>query len=77
MPQEQAFQVATRFHESFNIPTGKLNDWNREQLESEFSPRSFGITSGWEYYPRTSLAVESSGNNLYPSVIRCLIEWGS
>lgn len=76
MPQAQAFHVATNFHESFNIPTDKLKAWSSENKDNAISRRAFGTTAGWDYYPRTSLAVESSGNKLYPWVIRCLIEWG-
>ena len=75
MPQEQAFKIATMFHKSFNIPLEELNEWNLENKENQFIRRAFGATSGWGFYPRASMAIESSVNKLYPCVVRCLIEW--
>lgn len=76
MPQEQAFQIARLFQQSFDLPLDELNDWKKRNEGLELSSDRYGVSALLKYYPVVSLSIDGSINRLYPWVIRFEIEWG-
>ena len=75
MPQDQAYQVAGTFCDSFNLSHDELEDWYRLNLGKKYDNEDIYLGSDNSYYPRVTLQAAPSFSTSYPWMIRLLIRW--
>jgi hypothetical protein len=75
MPQDQAYQVAGMFCDSFNLPREKMESWYHRNLGQQYSVDRLGLSPNASYYPRVSLVVGPGYSNLYPWCVNLLVTW--
>lgn len=75
MPQDQAYQVAGTFCDSFNLSHDKLEGWYQRNLGRQYSVEDLGLSPNAGYYPRVTLGIGPSFNKLYPYRLVLLVTW--
>ena len=75
MPQDQAYQVAGTFCDSFNLSHDELEDWYRLNLGKKYDNKNIYLGSDNSYYPGVTLQAAPSFSTSYPWMIRLLIKW--
>ena len=76
MPQNQAYQVARIFHQSFGLPLDELEEWNQRNKGGGLSSDAFGSPTPQTYYPAVGIGIVPGTNKLYPWDINLVLEWG-
>ena len=75
MPQDQAYEVAGKFCDSFNLPRDKLEGWYQRNLGQQYSVDRLGLSPNASYYPRVTLGVSAGYSKLYPWCVYLLVTW--
>lgn len=75
MPQDQAYEVAGNFCDSFNLPREKLESWYQRNLGQQYSVDRLGLSPNASYYPRVTLGVSAGYSKLYPWCVSLLVTW--
>jgi hypothetical protein len=75
MPQDQAYQVAGMFCDSFNLSHDKLEAWYQLNFGKKYDNKPVNIYADDKYYPAVDLELFPSFSTTYPWSIRFHIEW--
>ena len=75
MPQDQAYQVAGTFCDSFNLSRDVLEDWYQLNFGKKYDNEPLNISADDKYYPAVDLELFPSFSTTYPWSIRFHIEW--
>ena len=75
MPQDQAYQVAGTFCDSFNLSHDKLDAWYQLNLGKKYDTEELYLGSEKKYYPAVGINLFTSFNRYYPWTIRFHIRW--
>jgi len=75
MPQDQAYQVAGTFCDSFNLSHDKLEAWYQLNFGKKYDNEPLNISADDKYYPAVDLELFPSFSTTYPWSIRFHIEW--
>ena len=75
MPQDQAYQVAGMFCDSFNLSHDKLEAWYLLNFGKKYDNEPVNIYADDKYYPAVDLELFPSFSTTYPWSIRFHIEW--
>jgi len=75
MPQDQAYQVAGTFCDSFNLSRDELEDWYRLNLGKKYDTEDLYLGSGKKYYPSVTLKAGPGFSTNYPWIICLLLRW--
>ena len=75
MPQDQAYQVAGTFCDSFNLSHDKLEAWYQLNFGKKYDNKPLNISADDKYYPAVALELFPSFSTTYPWSIRFHIEW--
>lgn len=75
MPQDQAYQVAGTFCDSFNLNHDKLEAWYQLNFGKKYDNKPLNISAEDKYYPAVDLELFPSFSTTYPWSIRFHIEW--
>ena len=75
MPQDQAYQVAGTFCDSFNLSHDKLEAWYQLNFGKKYDNKPLNIYADDKYYPAVDLELFPSFSTTYPWSIRFHIEW--
>ena len=74
-PQDQAYQVAGTFCDSFNLSHDKLEAWYQLNFGKKYDNEPLNISADDKYYPAVDLELFPSFSTTYPWSIRFHIEW--
>jgi hypothetical protein len=75
MPQDQAYQVAGTFCDSFNLSHDKLEAWYQLNFGKKYDNKPVNIYADDKYYPAVDLELLPSFSTTYPWSIRFHIQW--
>lgn len=75
MPQDQAYQVAGMFCDSFKLSHDELENWYQHNLGKKYDNKDIYLGSDNSYYPGVTLKAAPSFSTNYPWVICLLIKW--
>ena len=75
MPQDQAYQVAGTFCDSFNLSHDKLEAWYQLNFGKKYDNKPLNIYADDKYYPAVDLELFPSFSTTYPWSIRFHIQW--
>jgi hypothetical protein len=75
MPQDQAYQVAGTFCDSFNLSHDELEAWYQLNFGKKYDNKDIYLGSDNSYYPGVTLKAAPSFSTTYPWSIRLLIKW--
>ncbi len=75
MPQDQAYQVAGMFCDSFNLSHDKLEVWYQLNFGKKYDNKPLNIYADDKYYPAVDLELFPSFSTSYPWSIRFHIQW--
>jgi hypothetical protein len=75
MPQDQAYQVAGTFCDSFNLSHDKLEAWYQLNFGKKYDNEPLNINADDKYYPAVDLELFPSFSTTYPWSIRFHIQW--
>ena len=75
MPQDQAYQVAGTFCDSFNLSHDKLEAWYQLNFGKKYDNKPVNIYADDKYYPAVDLELFPSFSTAYPWSIRFHIQW--
>lgn len=75
MPQDQAYQVAGTFCDSFNLSHDKLEVWYQLNLGKQYDTTVLNLYADDKYYPAVDLEIFPGFSTNYPWSIRFHIEW--
>lgn len=75
MPQDQAYQVAGTFCDSFNLSHDKLEAWYQLNFGKKYDNEPLNISADDKYYPAVDLELFPSFSTTYPWSIRFHIQW--
>ena len=75
MPQDQAYQVAGTFCDSFNLSRDELEDWYRLNLGKKYDTEDLYLGSEKKYYPKVTLKAGPGFSTTYPWIICLLLRW--
>jgi hypothetical protein len=74
-PQDQAYQVAGTFCDSFNLSHDKLEAWYQLNFGKKYDNEPLNISADDKYYPAVALELFPSFSTTYPWSIRFHIQW--
>jgi hypothetical protein len=75
MPQDQAYQVAGTFCDSFKLSHDKLEAWYQLNLGKKYDHKPLNIYAEDKFYPAVDLELFPSFSPYYPWRIRFHIQW--
>ena len=75
MPQDQAYQVAGTFCDSFNLSHDKLEAWYQLNLGKKYDTEDLYLGSEKKYYPAVTLKAGPGFSTNYPWIICLLLRW--
>ena len=75
MPQNQAYQVAGTFCDSFSLSHDKLEAWYQINLGKKYDNEPLNISADDKYYPAVDLELFPSFSTTYPWSMRFHIQW--